>query len=236
MVIQRREISVFYSYAHEDEKLMNELEKHLGVLKRMGMITTWHDRKIKPGEVWEGKIDEHLESSQVILLLVSADFVASDYCWEREMVKALQLHELGRAVVIPILLREVAFLDKTPFGKLQMLPKDAKPITRWKRADQAWSEVAEAIGKVCEELQERVQERVDEATAQRILDQIAADAKRQRAEREQLKANFMDLILNAPAPDTNTPFPGRPFATMDAYISGNGSDIDPDKQEGSDEH
>ncbi|HEY2290821.1 MAG TPA: toll/interleukin-1 receptor domain-containing protein [Thermoanaerobaculia bacterium] len=233
MAIQRREISVFYSYAHEDEKLMNELEKHLGVLKRMGMITTWHDRKIRPGEVWEGKIDEHLESSQVILLLVSADFVASDYCWEREMVKALQLHALGQTVVIPILLREVAFLDKTPFGKLQMLPKDARPITRWKRADQAWSEVAEAIGKVCEELQGRSRARVDEETAQRIYEQIAADAERQRTEREEIMKGVTKLILNTP----NLDIPPKPrFSAIDAYISESWPDVDQEKQEGSDEH
>lgn len=193
----KRKIRVFYSYAHEDEKFVRELEKQLGVLKRIGVITTWHDRKINPGDLWEEKISKHLESSQIILLMVSSDFVASDYCWDEEMVKALQLHELQKAVVVPIVLREVAFIQMTPFGKLKMLPKDAKPIVQWEREEEAWAKVATALGKVCAEVQERVQSTEDRAEAQRIIKQIAADAKHQKAERykilEELTIHFTNL-------------------------------------------
>jgi TIR domain len=194
----KRKISVFYSYAHEDERFVFELEKQLGVLKRMGIITTWHDRKISPGGLWEQDINEHLESAQVIVLMVSADFVASDYCWEKEMVTALQLHELQKAVVVPIVLREVAFLEKTPFGKLQMLPKDTKPIVQWERADQAWAEVAIALGNVCTELQERADRTEDDAEARRIYERIAADAKLQQAERHKILEDLTNLIVSSP--------------------------------------
>jgi TIR domain len=229
----KREVSVFYSYAHEDERFVDELEKQLGVLKRTGVITTWHDRKIRPGGAWEGEIDERLESAQVILLLVSADFVNSDYCYEKEMVKALQLHALGKAVVIPIVLKEVAFLDKTPFAKIQMLPRDAKPITHWKRADKAWAEVAEAIGKVCEELQERSSYRGaysldDDRTAQAIYEQIAADAKRQQEERREIMKQLEERIFNASLPQdvdvSRLRRADKAFNAMEAYIRNSASD------------
>jgi hypothetical protein len=194
----KRKINVFYSYAREDEKFINELEKQLSILKRLGVITTWHDRKINPGDLWEERIDEHLESSQIILLMVSADFVASDYCWEKEMVKALQLHELQKAVVIPIVLREVAFLEKTPFGKLQMLPKDAKPIAQWERADEAWAEIAKWLGNVCTDLQQRAERAESETEVRRIFEQIAADAKRQQAERRKILEDTMNWLSNLP--------------------------------------
>ncbi|QKQ76203.1 toll/interleukin-1 receptor domain-containing protein [Nostoc sp. TCL240-02] len=73
-------IELFYSYAHEDEKLRDKLEKHLALLEREGVITGWHDRKIGAGKEWQNEIDTHLNSSQIILLLVSANFIASDYC------------------------------------------------------------------------------------------------------------------------------------------------------------
>jgi hypothetical protein len=100
-------IEVFISYSHKDELLWNELEKHLSILKRQKLILTWFDRKIGAGEEWKGQIDEHLDSAQVILLLISADFLASDYCYDIEMIHAMERHESGEARVIPIILRPV---------------------------------------------------------------------------------------------------------------------------------
>src|ERR1700686_211738 len=100
-------VEVFYSYAHEDEALRAELEKHLSLLRRQGVISDWHDRHIAPGTDWAQAIDEHLERASVILLLVSADFLASDYCYGIEMQRALQRHQAHEAAVIPILLRPV---------------------------------------------------------------------------------------------------------------------------------
>ena len=81
-------IEVFYSYAHEDEELVKELRKHLSILKRQGVIREWYDREITAGTDWKGQLDQHLNSAGVILLLVSADFLASDYCYDVEMTRA----------------------------------------------------------------------------------------------------------------------------------------------------
>src|SRR6266704_5328694 len=96
----RSPIEVFYSYAHADEKLRNELEKHLALLKQQGYISEWHDRRVLAGREWERDIDQHLNTARIILLLVSADFLASDYCYGIEMKRALERHEAGEAIVI----------------------------------------------------------------------------------------------------------------------------------------
>ena len=91
-------VTLVFSYAHADEALRNELEKHLSPLKRMGRISTWHDRRIAPGEEFEGQIDRYFSEADIILLLISSDFIASDYCYQIEMSNALQRHERGEAV------------------------------------------------------------------------------------------------------------------------------------------
>ena len=135
---------VFFSYAHEDELLRNELEKHLSLLRRQGFITAWHDRLITPGTDWMQTIDDHLESASIILLLISADFVASDYCYGIEMQRALQRNQTGQALVLPILLRPVDWKGAA-FGHLQVLPTNAQPITVWKNQDEAFADVAVGI-------------------------------------------------------------------------------------------
>ncbi len=113
----------FYSYLHKDEKLCAKLENHLAILRREGLIETWHDRKIGPGTEWAGAIDEHLNEADIILLLVSSDFLASDYCSDVEVVRAMERHKAGEACVIPVILRPCDW-GHTPFAKLQALPKD----------------------------------------------------------------------------------------------------------------
>ena len=127
------------------------LENHLAILKRQGVITGWHDRRIGAGEEWEGKIDAHLNSARVILLLISADFIASDYCYDVELKQAMERHEAGEARVIPVILRPVDWKG-APFGKLQALPKDAKPVTTWANRDEAFVDVARGIRAVVKEL------------------------------------------------------------------------------------
>jgi internalin A len=145
---------VVSSYAHEDEELRDQLETHLKLLQRQGVISTWHDRKIKPGDEWKGVIDENFQRADLILLLVSADFVASDYCYEIEMRTALERHEKGEAKVVPIILRACQWQDAL-FGKLQALPKDGKPVTSWPDRDEAWTDVAEGIKKTVEEIRRK---------------------------------------------------------------------------------
>ncbi len=144
-------IELFYSYAHEDERLRNELEKHLSLMKRQRLISQWHDRNIGAGTEWANEINTRLNTARIILLLISPDFIASDYCYSIEMTRALERHQAGEARVIPIILRPTD-LKNSPFSKLQALPKDAKPITRWKDRDEAFLNVAEGIRKAISDL------------------------------------------------------------------------------------
>lgn len=124
---------------------MKELVKHLSILKRQGVIRDWHDRQILAGTEWQGQLDSHLESSQIILLLISSDFLASDYCYDIEMTRALERHEARAARVIPVILRPVDHWDQSPFGKLQALPTDGKPVTLWANTDAAFADIARGI-------------------------------------------------------------------------------------------
>ena len=103
-----KQITVFYSYAHADERLRKQLETHLSLLRQQGIIATWHDRQIVPGTDRAREMDMHLTTARVILLLISPDFIASDYCYGIELKRALQRHDANEAQVIPILLRPVA--------------------------------------------------------------------------------------------------------------------------------
>jgi hypothetical protein len=123
----------------------------LKLLHRQGLISAWHDRKIAAGEEWKDQIDKNLEAAEIILLLISADFIASDYSYDKEMSRALERHEAGRVQVIPVILRDVDW-HPAPFGKFQPLPKDGRPVTSWENKDSAWKDVALGIRKAVEEI------------------------------------------------------------------------------------
>ncbi len=144
-------LRLFYCYAHEDKALRDTLDKHLSNLKRRRLVEIWYDRETSPGMEWEHEIDEHLSSADIILLLVSADFLASDYCYGKEMARALQRHEEGTARVIPIILRPVHWED-APFSKLQVLPTGTKPVTRWMNPDDAYEDIVRSLYGVVKEL------------------------------------------------------------------------------------
>jgi internalin A len=144
-------IRLFCSYSHKDEMLRNEMETHLKLLQRQGLIETWHDRKIEAGDDWKADIDKNLERAEVILLLVSADFIASDYCYEKEMERALERQRNGEARVIPIIVRDVNWRI-APFSRLQALPKNGLAITKWEDKDSAWRNVSEGVERVVSEI------------------------------------------------------------------------------------
>jgi tetratricopeptide (TPR) repeat protein len=141
-----RTIEVFYSYAQKDELLRKELEKHLSILRRQRLITNWHDGEITAGEVVKREIDAHLNTAQIILLLVSPDFLASDFCYESGVKQALKRHEAGKAYVIPVLLRPVDW-KHPPLNELQALPMNEEPIVDWPNPDKAFLDVAIGIRK-----------------------------------------------------------------------------------------
>ncbi|GJL61086.1 MAG: hypothetical protein NPIRA03_39430 [Nitrospirales bacterium] len=144
-------MKVFISYSHKDKRHRTQLDTHLSLMKREGVIEVWHDRKITGGKEWADQIDENLEQASIILLLISSDFLASDYCYDKEMGRALEKHQNGEARVIPIIIRSADW-STAPFGKLQALPQEAKPIDSWRKKDEAWTDVAKGIRKVVEEL------------------------------------------------------------------------------------
>jgi hypothetical protein len=136
--------TLFFSYSHVDENLRDQLEIHLSSLRRQGLIDSWHDRRITAGEEFGPAIDDHIDTADVILLLISPDFIASDYCYDREMKRALERHQRGDARVIPVILRPCDWHDLL-FGKLLGTPKDGHPITKWPNVDEAFQDVVSAI-------------------------------------------------------------------------------------------
>src|SRR5205807_5940249 len=140
----------FFCYAHEDEPLLEKLKTHLKPLHRRGLIDVWYDRDIGAGAEWEREISRHLEEAEILLLLVSPDFIASDYCYGIEMKRAIQRHERGEVSVIPIILRPVD-LHEVPFMKLQALPSGRKPVTSWSNIDEAYLDIISGIRKRVEE-------------------------------------------------------------------------------------
>jgi tetratricopeptide (TPR) repeat protein len=167
-------VKVFFSYAHEDQELRKELEKHLSILKRNGIVSTWHDREIGPGREWKDVIDEELEKAHIVLLLISSSFLASDYCYDLEMKKALERHGQGSAVVIPIILRPVDWKG-APFGKLQALPVDARPVTKWGNRDEAFENIAKGIRSAAEQFVIKQERPETEDVSSEIIDSGESD-------------------------------------------------------------
>jgi hypothetical protein len=136
--------TVFFSYSHKDEALRERLETSLKTLERQGLIEPFHDRRIPPGDVLDHAIDAAIERANVILLLVSSDFLASSYCMDREMPCALKRHRAGEARVIPIILRPCEW-RQTQLKELTALPKDGQPISKYPDLDDAFLEVTGGI-------------------------------------------------------------------------------------------
>lgn len=138
------DIKLFISYCHKDDEYREALETHLSLLRRNGEILSWSDRKIIPGQEWGGEISEALELADIIVLLVSADFINSDYCYDKEVKRAIEKHENKTAIVVPILIRACDWHD-SPFGKLQALPRGAIPVRLWPDEDSAWLDVVVGV-------------------------------------------------------------------------------------------
>ena len=139
---------LFYAYAREDEAQLKALRTHLSLLRREKRIEDWHDRGIIAGHEWEDVLDKHFDEADIIVLLVSPSFVDSDYCWGREMKRALKRQRAGKVVVVPVIVRPTENWYNAPFGYLQALPKDGKAVTDWPSRDKAWVNVAEGIRSV----------------------------------------------------------------------------------------
>ncbi len=150
--------NLFFSYSHKDEELRNELEIHLSMLKRQGLIRAWHDRRIGAGKDIHSDISAELEDADIVLLLVSANFLASDYCYDKEMRRALEKDREGSSRVIPVILHPCDW-HGAPFGHLRATPLDGKPISMFANRDEALTQIAKDIRGAVEELGLPTQER-----------------------------------------------------------------------------
>ncbi len=147
----QKQVKIFTSYAHEDEELKNEMDKYLKVLKRSGKIDAWNDRALIAGQDWNDSIMRELQNADVILLLISVDFNASDFIWDKELAEAMRRHEEGSAYVVPIILRNCKWTS-LPYAKLQALPRNARPILDYPDKDAAFTEVADGIERLVDHI------------------------------------------------------------------------------------
>jgi hypothetical protein len=189
--------SVFFSYTHVDESLRDQLEVHLSLMKREGLITAWHDRRIVAGSDIDNSIDEHLESADIILLLVSANFIASEYCFATEMKRAMERHKAGEARVIPVILRACDW-HSALFGKLNAVPTDGRPVTSWPNQDEAFADITKSLraavtATVSSSARGRVAAPTREADPTRPVAAHTASRQLPRSSNMRIKHQFSDL-------------------------------------------
>lgn len=187
-------LRIFFSYSHDDEEQRNQLEKHLALLKRQGLIEAWHDRRIVAGEHIDDSIDAELERADIVLLLVSASFIASDYCYSQEMERALERHARGEAHVVPVIVKNCDW-HGAPFGKLKAVPKDGKAITSWANPDDAYTDVAREVRALVERTNEPSASKLERPGMPRAADAAPAPARQAlpRSGNLRVKQQFSDL-------------------------------------------
>ena len=144
-------LKVFFSYAHADEAHRKTLAKHLSALEDEGLIAVWHDRKITGGREWAGAIDDALRSADIVLLLISADFLASDYCNDVELTEAIRRHDAAQARVVPVILRSCDW-EHSRFARFNALPPDGVPVVEAEHPDQRFVAVARGLRAIVAEL------------------------------------------------------------------------------------
>jgi hypothetical protein len=187
---------VFFSYSHEDEAYRDQLEKHFAQLRRKGLIEPWHDRRILSGQPFAATIDRELDAADIVLLLVSASFLASDYC-SRELARAIERHRAGSAVVIPVIVRPCEGWRDTPFGALKAAPTDGIPLTKWPNIDDAYANVAAEVRRVAEARASASAARGPRSSSQPAACATAVRARRTFSERERLqflRAAYADVL------------------------------------------
>ncbi|MEK7253720.1 MAG: SUMF1/EgtB/PvdO family nonheme iron enzyme, partial [Bacteroidota bacterium] len=189
-------IRIFIAYSRQDAALLDDLRKHLRPLERTGKVKIWYDGNIEPGAVWEDAIKKNLHAADIILPLVSADAINSDYFYEKEIADALIRHDRGEARVVPLILRPCVW-KTTPLHRLQALPKDGKPVTSWADRDDAWSDAVGALWNYVEAKERQVEaeklRREEDARRQSELEKqqvetLAAQAAAERQRRQAAEA------------------------------------------------
>jgi len=183
-------VEIFIAYSRKDSEYLDELRTHLAPLERSHRVKVWYDGKIDPGAVWEEAIKKHLHSSDIILLLVSADAIASDYFYDKELSDALKRHRAGEASVVPLIVRPCAW-RATPLADLQAIPQNGRPVTDWLVRDNAYADAVESLWKMIDRVHEGRREQA-ESEHQRLTDaetaRVAAKHKGQEEARRQREA------------------------------------------------
>ena len=146
------QFSIFISYSHKDKKYHAELTKYLQAWLQLSKGTVWHDGEIVPGTNWKPQIEKQLRKADIILLLISVDFLLSPFIRHHELGQALRRHNAGTARVVPILVRSVYKFERYPFGRLQVLPSNAKPIEKWQHRADACTDVIEGLERVIKDM------------------------------------------------------------------------------------
>jgi|GEM_PF-2841123 len=185
-------VAIFCSYSHKDEAYRKTFETILDNLKHTNLIDVWHDRMIPAGSDWAGQIDDNLNRSDIVVLFVSADFLASNYCYDKEMGRALEREALGETIIMPMIVRSCDWED-APFKRFQMIPKGAKPIAKWKYRDDAWTDVSIALKATIRSV---LAKKLSKLQAAAIHYQIARDAPAQQAERARIMAELTTRIFD----------------------------------------
>jgi hypothetical protein len=144
-LLQSTKVKLVYSYAREDEKLRDKLQVRLEPLQQEGKLDQWYDRHTLAGTPWHEMIQKRMREADIIVLLISDDFMASKYVQDHELPLALERHESGEALVIPVLVRPTSFWEHSMLAKIEALPRDGKPVTTWENEDEAWSDVARGL-------------------------------------------------------------------------------------------
>ena len=160
-----------FSYAHEDGDMLRELRNHLKSLEHQRLIKSWVDRDIDPGMDFRSEINVEFNRADIVLLLISSAFIASDFCYRTEMTIALERKEKEGTVVIPVILRPCAW-KKLPFGKLIAVPEDGTPIVKYYNRDDAYLEVVEAVEKVALKIADKAKVNSDDYDSGVLPDEL----------------------------------------------------------------
>lgn len=196
--MSHKKTQIFIAYARKDVELLNQFRTHLRPLERADKVQVWYDGLIEPGAVWEAQIKKNLHAADIVLLMVSADAIASDYFYDKEVADALERHRAGAARVVPMILRPCAWYA-TPLAELQAIPQNGKAVTTWADRDEAYADAAQSLLNIVNNIEQHKREQAEEeqrrrqAEAELRLRQAeeqrrqkeAAEAERRRAADEQ---------------------------------------------------
>lgn len=175
----------FISYSHHDKRALDRLHVHLANLQREGRIEAWYDHEILGGDVLDDEITRELEAADLFLLLVSPDFIASNYCVEREMQRALERHNAGEARIVPIIVEPCDWAAMPQLRRLKAVPEDGKPISEWTNANNAYLNVVQELRRIVT---------ADEAEAQVPAKNEPAPASQQQdVSRYRVQRDFTDI-------------------------------------------